>query len=158
VHPMDRARELFFKYEGSRFYMSRNDVEDDYRSYAVPKQLEKQWLEELTATKLNMLEEGDNWSVVYFLLHHRDTRHLSRIMQATPRGSYGQRCAYLQDVLDYVKMCARAQDIGKTQVRQAAQYVLEQARVIEIDVRQGDSPDRVGDIIKSASELHASVG
>lgn len=158
MHPMDRARELFFKYEGSRFYMSRDDVEHEYRSYAVPKQLEKQWLEELTATKLNMLEEGNNWSVVYFLLHHRDTRHLPRIMQATPRGSYGQRCAYLQDVLNYVKMCARAQDIGKTQMRQAAQYVLEQARVIEIDARQGDSRDRVGGIIKSATELHASVG
>lgn len=153
MHSMDRARELFFKYDGSRFYMSRDDVEDEYRSYEVPEQLRKQWLEELTATKLDMLEEGNNWSVVYFLLHHRDTRHLLRILQATPRGSYGQRCAFLEDVLDYVKMCAYAQVIGKSQIREAAQDVLKQARVIETNVGQDDSRQRILRIIASSTEL-----
>jgi hypothetical protein len=154
VHSIDRARELFFKYDGSRFYMSRDDVEEEYRSYDVPEQLRKQWLEELTATKLDKLEEG-NWSVVYFLLHHRDTRHLPRILQATPRGSYGQRCAFLEDVLDYVKMCAHAEVIGRSQIREAAQYVLNQARPIEMDVEQDDSRERVARIIASATEMRS---
>lgn len=89
MDPMARARELFFKYDGSRFYMSRDDVEWEFRSYEIPEQLRKQWLEELTATKLDKLEAGDNWSVVYFLLHHRDTRHLERILRATPGDHMG---------------------------------------------------------------------
>ncbi len=105
--------------------------------------------------KLDNLEEGSNWSVVYFLLHHRDTRHLQHILQATPRGSYGQRCAFLEDVLDYVKMCAHAPVIGSPQVREAAQYVLDQATAIEMDIEQSNSPQRVDRIDASATELRS---
>jgi len=159
VYSMDRPRELFFKYDGSRFYMSRDGVEEEYRSYEVPEQLRKEWLEELTATKLDMLDAGSNCSVVYFLLNHRDTRHLPRILQANPRGSYGQRCAYLEDVLNYVKMCTDAQVIGRSQAREAAQYVLNQAADIENDVKQDDSRKRIVRIIAAASEtLSLSTG
>ena len=155
MYSMDRPRELFFKYDGSRFYMSRDGVEEEYRSYEVPEQLRKEWLEELTATKLDMLDAGSSCSVVYFLLHHGDTRHLSRILRATPRGSYGQRCAFLEDVLNYVKHCAPAEVIGRSQAREAAQYVLNQAADIENELEQNDSRERVARIIASATEMRS---
>jgi len=152
-----RARELFFQYDGSRFYMSRDGVEDEYVDYAVPKQLEKQWLEELTQVKLDLLEQPGNSLVLNFLLNNRDTRHLARILDATPQGPFGLRCAFLEGVLKYVELCTRAQAINRVQIREAADYVLKQAQIISSDVGH-DSSDRVRQIIASANELWSSTG
>jgi hypothetical protein len=157
LDPMEGARELFFKYDGSRFYMSRDGVEDDYLRYSVPKHLETQWLEELTAAKLNMLETSGNWLVVHFLSSHSDTRHLARLTRATPRGEFWQRCAYLEELLRYVKMCAHAGAINEIQMREAAEYVLEQARIIDADAGHEDCRYRVRPIIEAATELHSST-
>ena len=88
-HPLDRARKIFFDYEGSRFYMSRDGVDVEYERYPVPQQLERKWLEELTASRLDMLDRSGNWWVVHFLWHHRDSRHLSRLIQTKPLGASG---------------------------------------------------------------------
>ena len=45
-HRLQPARELFFTYDGSRFYMSRDGVEQDYLRFAVPREVETAWLEE----------------------------------------------------------------------------------------------------------------
>ncbi|WP_460010528.1 hypothetical protein, partial [Mycobacterium avium] len=50
-----KAREIFFNYDGSRFYMSRDGVEAEYERFSVPKEVENKWLEELTTHKLSML-------------------------------------------------------------------------------------------------------
>lgn len=36
-----KAREIFFNYDGSRFYMSRDGVEAEYESFSVPKEVER---------------------------------------------------------------------------------------------------------------------
>jgi len=158
LDPMDRARELYFKYDGSGLYMSRDGVEDEYRRYSVPKDLEKQWLEELTTTKLDMLESTDYWHVVNFLLNHRDTRHLPRLLHVKPHGKFGHRCAYLENLLLYIEMCAQARAIDDIQMREAAEYVFEQAEIIDADAGQEDPRSRVSRIVEAATELHSSTG
>ncbi len=85
-HRLQPARELFFTYDGSRFYMSRDGLEEDYLRFAVPREVEKAWLEEPTATKLQGLGEPGNWTSIYFLCHHNDTRHLHAVLHAEPLG------------------------------------------------------------------------
>lgn len=155
---MDRARELFFAYDGSVFYMSRNGVDDEYRQYAVPKELEKQWMEELTATKLDLLDGPGYWHVASFLLHHRDTRHLTRLLNVKTRGESGHRCAYLEDLLRYVEMCVRVDAVNDIRVWEAAEYVLKQAQVLDADAGQGASRSRVSRILAAATELRSSTG
>src|SRR5260370_21335947 len=78
------ARDLFFKYDGSTFYMSRDGADREYRSYAVPGDLERQWLRELTARHLDALVKPGNWSTLHFLLHHPDTHYLEHVIATPP--------------------------------------------------------------------------
>jgi hypothetical protein len=46
---------LFSDYDGSRFYTSRDGVDAEYERYGVQADVERAWLEELTAKKLELL-------------------------------------------------------------------------------------------------------
>jgi hypothetical protein len=104
-----------------------------------------------------MLEQPGNWAVVHFLQSHFDTRHLPRLIEAKPPGAFRQRCIYLEELLGYVKMCAQAHAINEIQMREAAEYVLDQAKIIDTDAGQEESRYRVRRIIESATELHSST-
>ena len=52
---MERAKELFFKYNGNRFFMDREGDGSEYESYRVPKETEKAWAEEFVSS---FLESG----------------------------------------------------------------------------------------------------
>lgn len=43
---MDRAKELFYEYHGSRFYMDHDGAGREYDSYRVSKETEEMWAEE----------------------------------------------------------------------------------------------------------------
>jgi hypothetical protein len=103
---LERARDLLFTHEGSRFYMSRDGVEYEYRDYAVPDELEQQWRQELTTEKLAKLDQPGNSWVLNYLCHHNDTRYLHRLMHAAPLGEFWQRCSYLELLLEYTERCA----------------------------------------------------
>jgi hypothetical protein len=77
-----KAKRLFFKYDGSRFYMSRDGVEETYQSFRVPKHLESAWLQDLTRAKLRVLSRNGNWTVLEFLNHHADYGHLADVIDS----------------------------------------------------------------------------
>ena len=52
---MERAKELFLKYNGNRFFMDREGDGKEYESYRVPKETEKAWAEEFVSS---FLESG----------------------------------------------------------------------------------------------------
>ena len=52
---MERAKELFLKYSGNRFFMDREGDGKEYESYRVPKETEKAWAEEFVSS---FLESG----------------------------------------------------------------------------------------------------
>ena len=96
---MKKAKGLFFRYDGSRFYMSRDGVEADYLNAEVPPEAEAAWLRELTQDKLRLLSEEGNWWVIRFLNYHADTGHLAEVVQADPKGKLWQRCVFLEEFL-----------------------------------------------------------
>lgn len=102
------ARELFFAYEGSLFYMSRNDQDRRYLEYGVPNSVEQRWLAELTARQLDSLDTRSNWRVINFLLHHRDTNYLEKVVAAQPLGQLWERISYLELLLKYIDSCRAA--------------------------------------------------
>jgi hypothetical protein len=145
---LTRARKLFFDYDGSGFYMSRDGVDVEYERYGVPPDVERAWLEELAATKLELLARPGNWHVVHFLLHHGDTRHLTRLVEAKPLGVVWERCAYLETLLKYVDICSGAYDADDLQA--AVEQVLSEARALTPRVRSARSSARVGSLVAAA--------
>src|SRR5262249_32272912 len=116
---MREAKQLFFRYDGSHFFMSRDGVEAEYQSAGVPPEVEAAWLEELTCDKLRLLSQDGNWTVLHFLNHHTDTDHLAEVMQAVPRGVLWQRCAYLEQFLTYASNAGQA-GVDPSRVSRAA--------------------------------------
>ena len=88
--------------------MSRDGADREYQSYAVPEDVEREWLRELTARHLAALVKPGNWWTLNFLVHHRDTNHLERVIAAPPLGELWQRTAYLELLLQYIRACQSA--------------------------------------------------
>src|ERR1700679_3501078 len=105
---MKEAKGLFFRYDGSRFYMSRDGVEADYLNAGVAPEAEAAWLRELTQDKLRLLAQEGNWWVLRFLNYHADTGHLAEVVQADPKGKLWQRCAFLEEFLAYTNRVKNA--------------------------------------------------
>ncbi|HEY3963431.1 MAG TPA: hypothetical protein VGM05_02670, partial [Planctomycetaceae bacterium] len=82
IMDIQEAKAFFFKYDGSRFYMSRDGVDVMYGSLDVPQEVEAAWLQELTRIKLGLLSRNANWTVLQFLNHHEDYRHLAEVVHS----------------------------------------------------------------------------
>jgi hypothetical protein len=102
-----KAKELFFRYDGSQFYMSRDGVENDFLKLQIPKSMQAEWLGELTISKMKQLNSPGNWWVISFLIHHEDYRFFDQITSAKPLGKFWEKCAFLEDQFEYVKACRR---------------------------------------------------
>ena len=156
---MDRARELFFRYEGSGFFMSRDGADAQYRRYAVPPELEQQWRTALTAQKVAELRRAATWPAQYFALyylrHHGDTRYLPEAMRAEPVGEYWQRCAYLEQLLDYAGQCARSHPLDE--IRPAVETVLRRAELLDEDSAPQQQRGRKARLIEQARQALSIV-
>jgi hypothetical protein len=135
---MERARELFFQYDGSRFYMSRDGVESEYLDYAVPRELELQWRQQLTAEKIAKLDQPGNWWTLNYLCHHNDTRFLHEVVRAEPLGELWKRVSYVELLLEYTERCSAC--YPRDDIRAALQTVL--ARTAELDIDNAPEDER----------------
>ncbi len=55
---MERAKELFLKYNGNRFYMDREGEGGEYESYHVSKETEEMWAKEAVSSFLESKPQG----------------------------------------------------------------------------------------------------
>lgn len=55
---MDHAKELFFKYNGNRFYMDLNGEGHEYDKYHISRETEEKWAEEYILSFLNSKTHG----------------------------------------------------------------------------------------------------
>ena len=152
---LEAAREMFFAHDGSRFYMSRNDLEQRYLDYRVPRPVEAEWLAELTEEKLAALHERGNWRSVNFVLSHSDTRHLDLIAGSQPQGVFWEKCAFLELLLKYVRAC---RDRYPTQqLLDVCNDVSEHAGRLGRRVRADRSVRRVAWIIEKAEAIREEL-
>ncbi len=156
VNPKDlsAARDLFFKHDGSRFYMSRNDMEAVYAAYGVPEELERDWLIELTEQKVASLQSPGNWWTIHFLLDHRDCRYAGDVLQARPLGVLWQRIAFVEEQLEYVEMCYR-QRSGVGDAGAVIEPVLANARALLTSCRSDRTRTRVNQLVAKAERARS---
>ncbi len=55
---MERAKELFLKYNGNRFHMDREGDGSEYESYHISKETEEMWAEEFISSFLETKMQG----------------------------------------------------------------------------------------------------
>lgn len=147
------AKKLFFDYDGSRFYMSRDDVVDSYIQAQVPPQIEAQWLAELKVEKLAALEEPGNWKTVYFLQHHGMYDCEQMVLQADPKGTLVERIIYLEVLLDYLRqyppLPSHALKVISSSVRQK---LVERAWTELRVARSKEMKKRINDLLRRAGK------
>jgi hypothetical protein len=59
------AKDMFFYYGGSKYQMMRDDLINEYLSYKIPKEIEKQWVEEMFCTDFNKLDINNINSLLF---------------------------------------------------------------------------------------------
>ncbi len=146
------AKKLFFQYDGSLFYMSRDGVDADYLKAGVPQEAETAWFRELTQDKLRLLSREGNWSVLHFLNSHADIGHLAEVVQADPKGKLWQRCAFLEEFLAYTSKVKKAGGDPSLVSRAIRKAVAEAERLFK-RARAEDSIQRVRAVIVQARQL-----
>lgn len=140
------ARDLFFAYEGSSFYMSRDGRDRDFEAMEVPKESQRRWLDELAAKRLVEIGEPGGWRSVSFLLHHGLQGHLQVVIGTTPAGRPWERTAYLELAAKYVEQCATASK-AESDGRRALLQIEEQARELQADYKMRGQRDRLNKLI-----------
>lgn len=152
IMDMQEAKELFFQYDGSRCYMSRDGRETDYLEAGVPREVEVTWLEELKRDKLRLLSEKGNWRVVYFFLDHGDLGHLAEFVQAEPRGVLWERCSYLEKLLTYADEVRKAEREPDLVAQAVCRVILGAERLLK-RTRAAKSIERVRNVLLQAQQL-----
>jgi len=148
-----KARELFIRYEGSRFYMSRDGLEASYLEHRVPKEVEARWLEELTAQRLRELSMSGNWRAVHFLIHQGDYRHVDAVLGAAPRGVLCERCAFLEEFLAYLSNSMERGLVAAAAARSALASVILHSTTSRRRARAEASRHRIERIIQAAESM-----
>lgn len=99
-----RAKELFFTFDGSEFYMSRDGVDTEFEALNVPRDLRRAWMRELTSEHVAALGQPGNWKTLRFLSHHHDYSHVPDALAARPLGVWWEQVAFLEHLLGYVRV------------------------------------------------------
>lgn len=150
---IQEAKNLFCRYDGSRFGMWREGVEEAYLQARVPPELETLWLDELKSEKLRQLSQKGNRHVIWFFQHHSDLGHLADFIAAEPRGMLWERCSFLERLLEYTRAVhtARRDDVL---VPQAVRKVVVEAERLLKRARSEASIKRVREVLAEAQHYY----
>jgi hypothetical protein len=146
---LDQAKKLFFKYDGSSFYMAHDGVAEEYRSANVPIEKEREWMADLTQQKLTALAENGNWQVVHFLNHHQDYQHLEKVMRTDAKGAFWERCSFLEGLLDY--SIGSKQRSSKSIMVAAISKVIDEAQKLVKAAKSEQSSRRASALVSKAT-------
>lgn len=150
MNSIEKAKELFFQYDGSRFYMSRNGVEDEFAIYNISEALQKQWLLELREQKLAKLGERSNWRIIHFLNHHALEGYLDKLISNEPLGDFWEKCTYLEELVKYTNNTQRPNKLLLEKVLEYFNFWI--IKIKEI-AKSEQSKQRIIEIEKKISEF-----
>ncbi len=104
------AKEMYFRYDGSRFGMDRDGPIGEnlakFDSYRVPDEVLRTWDDELIAGHLAHLDQPANWHVISFLMHRGFGAYLIELTAQPPLGRLRDRFIYLECLLRYADHCS----------------------------------------------------
>jgi hypothetical protein len=137
------ARDPFFAYEGSTFYMSRDGRDREFAAMHVPKELQQRWLKEMTAERVAALGLPGGWRSVSFFLHHNLAGHLSTVLDQVPLGKPWERTAYLELAAKYAEQCASRANLDTNDLRGALHAIRERADAMDREYRMRGQRQRL---------------
>lgn len=143
-----RAKELFFAYDGSPFYMDRDGVYDEFRASNIPRETSDEWMRELTAKHLAGLAKPGNWWSLHFLSHHSKYGYVTEALAARPLGLWWEKVAFLEELLWYVRQARWTFHATGSDLARAARITLEYEHELLADAREQD--DRVEKLMRNA--------
>jgi hypothetical protein len=146
------ARALFFAYEGSTFYMSRDGRDREFAAMQVPQALQQRWLNEMKAERLAALGDPGGWRSVSFLLHHSVSGHLQTVLGHVPLGKPWERTAYLELAVKYVEQCASKAEVGAADRRRALRAIQACAGELQREYRMRGQQDRLARLSQEIDE------
>ncbi len=148
-----QAKEYFIQCDGLHFHMSREDHEawKGYLQLNISTATEALWLAELTALKLRLLKSPGNFMIVSFLLDHEDFRYLDEVAVVPPCGSFYEKCAYLEAMLEYVHGCRGI--YHKSQLKAVVETIANHANLLRRRLRAKSSLMRVDAIAETVARL-----
>jgi hypothetical protein len=158
---LEEAKEIYFQYQGSTFFMTRDGV--DYTMFLeVPHEVLTEWDAEIKDLELAKLGLPGNVEALSFLAHHGYFEHLGDVLATPPLGRLWQRCAYLEQLLIFLDCCSDDR-YPPPNVRYepqtlwaALEWVIAQAAVVRRRARSKASYARVDRIVAEAqSRLEA---
>jgi hypothetical protein len=104
------AKQVYFRYYGSRFAMDRDGPIDEnvvtFDSYGVPDEVFRAWDEELIAGHLARLDQPANWHVISFLMLRGFGSYLTQLTAQPPLGRPRDKLIYLECLLRYADHCS----------------------------------------------------
>lgn len=150
------ARELFFGYDGSHSYMSRDAVEDEYRAYGVPAEVEQRWFEALLEERLAGLHRPGNWRTVSFLQLHQRSEYLDDVAAAEPAGEWWEQCSFLEATLRYIEFTCR-RFYPPERLAELCRSIARQALPLADSVPADQPPDRVDRLMQRARSLRSML-
>jgi hypothetical protein len=166
VEPYRAAREMYFHYLGSSFYMSRDgaigEIQARFDSCQVPEDVIRQWSVELKAQQLASLNQPGNWCVLGFLEHHSYLEHLAEVIAQPPLGRLWEKCAYLEQLLTYIDRCVGQTNDGRAphypprQLWSALDHVIPEAERLIRGARASSSIDRANQIAENTRKRLAA--
>ena len=148
-----RAKELFFRYEGSQFYMSREGADAEYSRFQVPAEIEAAWLEEMTLSRLRGLDAPGNWKVVHFLSSHQDFRHLDAVLGATPMGEMWERCAYVEQLISWMKEAEILELASSEDIRVTLESAEQKASELADSAQSDESRQRIERVFRDIEAM-----
>lgn len=83
---MDRAKELFFKYNGNRFYMDHNGEGYEYDKYHISRETEEKWAEEYILGFLDSKKHGKEAV--------RGYSAVAELLKSSTRSDILEKCLY----------------------------------------------------------------
>ena len=149
-----RARQLFERYDGSLFFMSRDGADVEYRTFAVPRATEVAWLADLTARKVATLGQPGRFRAIAFLVHHSDFSHVSDVVTADIQGNGSDQLNYLREALAYVAEAVRRGAVDRGALDQMSAIVTD--RSLAVATQWPAARDQAEALIQTA--VRASAG
>jgi hypothetical protein len=143
IRDLRQAKALYFVYEGSEFYMSRNGVDGEFRDYAVPDEVRNDWEADLLAMNLVRLRTmGVCSGTVDFLVTRERPEYLPEVLAAMilPDDLNGT-CQLLESMVTYIDLCDGHYERGE--IVRALEYVTAEAHTLLRRARAEEKRQRI---------------
>lgn len=148
------ARELFRAYDGSRSFMHRDGVEEDFLAYEVPLETERAWFNELLQEHLAALTRPGNWRSVSFLKHHGRCDYLEEVVAAEALGEWWERCSFFEQTLGFVEYYCR-RHLPSARLADICASIAERAAPLAATMPIDQPANRVRDLVAHANAVAA---